>query len=414
MKKTLLLLLCLTAYVAQAQTDTTTSQWKLQWHGFVNPVVYADTRQVVAGREGMMLFYPKPVKLDSLGNDTNAQPSLNMLSITARLNLTIQGPDVLGAKMKGFIEGDFSGGTDATINMFRLRHAYLDMRWQHNELLLGQYWYPMVVEEIMPGTQPLNMGAPFHPYARYNQIRDYVRLGKFELMAVASFQLDNKSQGPEGPSTVYLKRSMLPELNLQARYVGDRLFAGVAVNYLRIEPYVDHPLSNHTLSLFARYRGDSWSLKGQALLNSNLYEACGMGGYFIKPAIIPPFIKGYNNITPNIYNTFWIDMGRTKGKWRPGFFAGYATNLNKDICWNIIDMQHHTSLGEYFKYYGRGLDIHYLWRVQPRLAYYAGNGLNFAVEVEHTVAQYLCESFKPEPESRTANTRFILSACYAF
>ena len=39
----------------------------LEWHGFVNPHYYADSRSVVGGREDMMLFFPKPVVLDSLG-----------------------------------------------------------------------------------------------------------------------------------------------------------------------------------------------------------------------------------------------------------------------------------------------------------------------------------------------------------
>lgn len=143
MKKTLLTILTLLlALPAVAQTDSVARKWSYKFHGFVNPVVWADSRQVVAGREGMMHFYPKPVELDGNSQDINDEPSLNMLAITARVNLAVQGPDVLGAHMMGFVEGDFTGPTDATINTLRLRHAYIRMQWEKQSVLAGQYWYP--------------------------------------------------------------------------------------------------------------------------------------------------------------------------------------------------------------------------------------------------------------------------------
>lgn len=416
-KITLLLFALATLLPTRAQSDG----WSLQWHGFVNPVLFADTRQVVSGREGMMLFYPKPVYPDTDGNDLNAEPSLNMLSITARLNLTIQGPDVLGAKTKGFVEGDYTGATDGSINMFRLRHAYIDLRWQKGELLMGQYWYPLVVEEIMPGTQPLNMGAPFHPYARYTQIRGYYRgLGNLELMGVAAFQLDNKSQGPEGSSTVYLKRSMLPELNFQLRYVGERLFAGAAANLMWTVPHnttinaAGNTLAYHqkyfsySLSLFGKYRWDHWTVKAQTLLNDNLYEGCTLGG-FTERSYFDGDIQQYS-YSPFRFTTVWLDFGKTDGRWCPGIFAGYAYHTDYSQATEAVA-------------YGRGYDLAYLWRIQPRIAFYAGHGLNFAFEIEHTLAQYtrpvtdaLGATIKREidPDNHPANTRFILSACYAF
>ena len=150
--------------------------FSLDWHGFVNPHYYADSRSVVGGREDMMLFYPKPIVRDSLGNDINDGWQADMLAITARLGLTISGPDMLGAKTSAYIEGDFTGSTNATIDNLRLRHAYITLRWRRwvvddlygtpHTLIMGQYWYPMVIHEIMPMTTPLNMGAPFHCYAR--------------------------------------------------------------------------------------------------------------------------------------------------------------------------------------------------------------------------------------------------------
>ena len=106
-----------------ALTSAEAQSFSLDWHGFVNPHYYADSRSVVGGREDMMLFYPKPILRDSLGNDINDGWQANLLAITARLGLRITGPEMLGAKASAYIEGDFTGSTNATINTLRLRHA---------------------------------------------------------------------------------------------------------------------------------------------------------------------------------------------------------------------------------------------------------------------------------------------------
>ena len=180
------------------------------FHGFVNPHYYADSRSVVGGREDMMLFYPKPIVRDSLGRDINDGWQANMLAITARLNVKITGPDMLGAKTSAFVEGDFTGSTNATIDNLRLRHAYFTLDWGRHRLLAGQYWYAMVIHEIMPMTNPLNMGAPFHCYARQPQVRYEYRLGSLEAVAVAQWQLDNMSQSTPSCATAHPGCSSVP------------------------------------------------------------------------------------------------------------------------------------------------------------------------------------------------------------
>ncbi len=418
---------------ATAQSDTSakntpvrpsSSPFSIQWHGMVNPVIFADTRQVVSGREGMMLFYPASPVFDEAGTDLNAVPNLNMLAITARLSATITGPDVLGAKMKGYIEGDFTGATNESINLFRLRHAYINMKWQRSELLFGQYWYPMVIHEIMPETQPLNMGAPFHPYARYNQIRYLYRIGPVALIGTAAFQLDNKSNGPFGASTQYIRSSCIPEFNLQVRYEGQHLMAGAAANLLTVRPrtYVTDTLSLRKLatnqiytsasfSLYARYNWSQWAIKAQTLLSDNLYEGCTLGGYIETKNINSQGYYSYN-YRPFTFTTVWTDFGRTTGQWRPGIFLGYAVNNDFASILTSDDAP-----------YGRGIDIQYLYRIQPRIGYYAGHGLSFGFEIEHTFAQFGERvatgnggEYRYSATSRMAvsNTRFILGAVYAF
>lgn len=393
MKKPLLLLLLLVQLVQlEAQSPFT-----FNWHGFVNPHYYADSRSVVGGREDMMLFYPKPIVLDSLGRDINDGWQVNFLAITARLGLRITGPDMLGAKTSAYIEGDFTGSTNAAINNLRLRHAYFDLRWEHHRLLAGQYWYPMVVHEIMPMTNPLNMGAPFHCYARQPQVRyEYCLLG-FEAVAVASWQLDNMSQGllngAPASSTLFARHSLVPELNIQLRYLTKHFLFGAAANLKTIQPQVTTVAtvlqhtgrhSSFSWSLFGRYNGPGFTVKAQALLGNSLYEGCSLGGYLM---LADSTFQDWH------FNTVWLDIERARGHWRPGLFLGYAKNL---------DYGRHTDALHVF---GRGHDIEHLLRVQPRLTYKTLKGLDFTAEAEYTLAAY---------DDPVANLRLSLSAVYAF
>ena len=393
MKRLILLVFSFYFLISQAEAQN----FSLDWHGFVNPHYYADSRSVVGGREDMMLFYPKPILRDSLGNDLNDGWQADMLAITARLGLTINGPDIWGAKTKAYIEGDFTGSTNATINDLRLRHAYIEMNWEHHRLLAGQYWYAMVTHEIMPMTNPLNMGSPFHCYARQPQVRYEYHLSGFEAVAVAQWQLDNMSQGllngVPTSSTLFSRHSLVPELNFQLRYnTGDILF-GAAANLKTIQPQVQtaytavqpsrEKYTSFTYSIFGKVNLGEVTLKAQTLLNNSLYEGCSLGGYLM---LADSTFEDWH------FNTVWLDIERNSGHWRPGLFLGFAKNLDYGNT-NFVHC------------FGRGHDMEYLWRIQPRLTYTTLKGLSFTGEAEYTRAGY------DEP---VGNLRLSLSMVYAF
>ena len=375
------------------------------FHGFVNPHYYADSRSVVGGREDMMLFYPKPIVRDAQGNDINDGWQANMLAITARLNVKITGPEMLGAKTSAFVEGDFTGATNATIDNLRLRHAYFTLDWGRHRLLAGQYWYAMVTHEIMPMTNPLNMGAPFHCYARQPQVRYTYSLDGLEAVAVAQWQLDNMSQGllngVPTSSTLFARHSILPELNAQLRYRTSRLFIGAAANLKSIQPVVNTAgvaspqqlYRSLSYSIFGSYRfEEGFTIKVQTLLNNSLYEGCSLGGYLM-----------YQSVDGNLvdfrdwhFNTVWLDIERNHGHWRPGLFMGYAQHIDEGPVLAIYGPA---------TIFGRGYDLDYLWRIQPRLTYTTQKGLSFVGEAEYTYAGY------DEP---VGNLRLSLSAVYAF
>ena len=406
MKRCLILLVLLAPLVRVAAQE---SPFSFDFHGFVNPHYYADSRSVVGGREDMMLFYPKQILKDSLGNDINDGWQANMLAITARLSMRVRGPQMFGAGTSAYIEGDFTGSTNATIDNLRLRHAYFTLDWAKHQLIVGQYWYAMVVHEIMPMTNPLNMGAPFHCYARQPQIRySYYPTGNIELLAVAQWQLDNMSQGllegAKASSTLFARHSLVPELNAQVRYFTGKILLGAALNAKTIQPVVNttgtaSPKDLHTslsYSIFGKAILGPITVKAQTLLNNSLYEGCSLGGYIL-------FLGDNGNYTARDwhFNTVWLDIERNSGHWRPGIFMGYAKRgtviePTEDL------MNHHI--------FGCGADIDNLWRLQPRLTYATGNGLSFTAEAEYTKACYITNT----GDSPVGNLRLSLSATYAF
>ena len=426
--KLLPVMACLMAQPTFAQQDANTEapKWTYKMSGFVDPQFWMDTREVVSAREEQMLFYPAPKKLDTNGNDINAQPSNNALAITARIGMKIGAPDALNAKISGYLEGDFTGATNDGINMLRLRHAYINMRWEKSNLLLGQYWHPMVAHEVMPGTRPLNMGIPFHPYSRYVQARYTQYLGGLELSGIAAFQLDNKAVGPDGGSTAYLRNSCIPELNAQLCYRTDNLLLGAMFNYVLLQPRTsvdvkfygldgttvestktyktDTKIGSTAVSVFGKLNVSELSIRFQGIYGDNLVEQGLMGGY-IESGLQADNKYKYSNFGTT---TFWIDLGRTKGVCRPGLFAGYGRNNSFGDDLNSDD-----------KVFGRGIDIEYVWRVQPRVGFYPSDYLNFFAEVEYTNAAYGKKiedagKYHYESDYNVGNYRFIVAAVLNF
>jgi hypothetical protein len=141
--------------------------------------------------------------------------------------------------------------------------------------------------------------------------------------------------------------------------------------------------SSLTYSVFGKINLGEITLKAQTLLNNSLYEGCSLGGYLM---LADSTFKDWH------FNTVWLDVEGNRGHWRPGLFMGYAKNLDFGNT-------------DYTHCFGRGHDLAYLWRVQPRLTYTTLKGLSFVGEAEYTYAGY---------NQPVGNLRLSLSAVYAF
>lgn len=387
----------------------------IKFGGFVKTDIIWDSRQTVDLREGHFLLYPKQEDLDPDGNDINARASFNFLSIQTRLRGDIKGPDALGAKTSGAIEGEFFGMVDGDINGFRLRHAYVKLNWKTTELLVGQMWHPMFITSSYPEVVSFNTGAPFLVFSRNPQIRLTKDLKNFRVILTALSQVDFKSTGPDGPSTKYIRNSAVPSMNINVEYSrknaeeGKELLVGVAGNFKRLIPELESDsgykstegINSMSGMVYFKLGFPKVVFKLAGLYGQNMFDYTMIGGYVAEEYTIQDkgFIS-YRNISTV---SFWTELMTTGKKMQTGIFLGYSQNMGAgDIVMG--------------PYYSRGSNIYDLYRISPRFIYNAGK-FRIAPEIEYTVARYGTLSnldgkvFDPEP---VGNFRILLGVFYFF
>ena len=393
-----------------------------KFYGFVRNYACYDTRESMTSNSEQFYYMPKDISLDANGNDINAQPNMMLLSITTRLGLNVSGLNFLGSKTSAKIEADFAGfGTSNTV--LRIRQAYAKMEWEHNHLLVGQAWHP-IMGDMIPDVFSLETGAPFTPFSRTPQLRyDYVNKG-VTLTATALYQFQYTSYGPDGASFNYARNAVVPEIYLQAMYKNGGFQAGAGIDILTIKPrqsytikeiqnetyYVpaydetgapvldgngnqtflpvnqskevtktykcnEAPVVSFTPTLFASYKADRWGIKGRVTYAQNAAHLSMISGYAVTG------IKENGEQEYSTLNSIggWIDatykQPLKKGNLLFCCFAGYTKNLGceKDIVGAI---------------YMRGeKNMDYMWRIAPSILY-THNALQVGVEYNPTTVGY--------------------------
>ena len=394
-----------------AQDTGKSSAWGIRFNGFVNAQAFWDSRQIVESRVGMVSLFPKDASLDPDGKDINARAGFNQAAMTTRLRGTISGPDALGAKTSAVIETDFTGSSNLDNNGLRLREAWVKLAWKRIEFLAGQYWHPLYVTEVGPKTIGLNLGAPFHPFARHNQVRVCYSTDKYRVSAVAASQRDYASDGPQGRSSIYLRDAVIPNLDLQFMFTPENMIFGAGIDYKAIMPRISYDfgdggehatnelVSSFALTAFAKADLPYFIVKAQAIWGQNLTEFIMIGGYVEKDIDSINYSITY---TPTSLISAWADIS-TKGKVvKFGLLGAWAKNLGYDG----------PAEGAY---YGMGNDIAYLYRISPRVEWYSGR-MMLAMELEYTAAAYGAADLNGKITSATlyGNIRCLAAAFLFF
>lgn len=397
----IVLLTLLASLNAQAGSDT----FGIKFSGFVKTDLMFDSRQTVAAREGHFLLYPETKSEDPNGDDINARPNLNILAIQTRLKGTITGPDAFGAKTSGLIEGAFFGHSNSDVNGFRLRHAFLKMSWEETCLLFGQYWHPLFVTEVFPGTVSFNTGSPFQPFSRNPQVRLTQTAGNVKIIAAAISQRDFVSTGPAGGSSVYLRNAVIPNLHLQLQAnLGGNIF-GVGGDWKALMPRIktaggystSEKVNGLSLIAYSRFNLPNFTWKLQGVLGQNLTDQLMLGGYAVEKVDETTGEESY--IPTNVYSV-WTDFSTGK-KVGLGCFAGYTKNTGTSE--------------EVLEFWSRGSNMDAIYRIAPRIIWNSGK-TRFATEIEYTAASYGIPDAKGQVQNAefVGNLRLLLAAYYFF
>ena len=396
-KKILFFLLISPIFVFSQENNS----FGIKFHGFVKSDLLFDSRQTVDAREGHFLLFPKNVSIDPDGKDVNAKSSFNMLSIQSRLKGFITGPDIGKIKTSAYIEGEFFGMMNSDINGFRLRHAFIKLKWKTASILVGQYWHPMFATKCYPGTVSFNTGVPFQPFSRNPQIRLTKSFGKFNFFLTALSQVDFISTGPNGSSAKYLRNSTIPALNFKVEFncknddKNRELLIGLSVNYKNLVPRLQTNLNYKTsqtthsmaFSGYAKFKTKAITIKAYGFYGGDAYNLLMLGGYAVTKVTDPA--KDYVEYSCIRNTSYWLDFQTNSKKLAWGLFGGYTKNLGSS---NEI-------VGDA---YTRGADIDFIYRISTRLIWNIKK-FRLAPELEYTAAAYATEKLYAGGGSRILN-----------
>jgi hypothetical protein len=360
-----------------------------EFYGWVSPQYFINSHEIEEARDGQLSLYPKPANYDENGKDRNQNINQNFSAAASRFGARIFLNDILGAKVVGNLETDFTGQSDANMHLLRLRQANVKMSWENVSLTMGHGWSAFCVPEMMPAMQDLNNGAPFHPFSRLNHIRvDYSPLKILNIVASAGWQRDYASIGINGGRD-YKQQSFasIPELNLQLQVKTNHLFAGVGAECKELKPRKDinNTLSSFAYTAFLNYKNQDFNLKLQAISGENLNDYCMVGGFY----------EFNGNYIPTTINSLWCDLSYNLGRITPALFIAGATH----------DFDRNQTL-----VYGSGMSVENIYRIAPRVDFFLNKDLFFTLTLEYTNVKYedaVCKD-------RVGNYRLGISLLYKF
>lgn len=410
--------------IAEAQNvlDRTQMGWTntpfdttMKISGYVKAEGIYDSRQDFTERDDHFLFFPLDKRFDVRGKDINSRGDFGEYAIQTRLRFEAFGPDIGCMQSRSYIEGDFFGTTNETIDAFRLRHGYLELESEHFDFLAGQTWHPMYLPVESPDTISFNTGTPINPYSRNPQFRILYHDDTWDILGAAMGFLNFRPDGPLGPQNIYFRDAMMPNLHLQARYKWDCAtnFVGTGVDVMRICPRLVSNLNYKEVNPFTAFSAIVYSRlsydehiilysKFAYAQNANMWYM--IGGYAVHSVDPLTDIRTY---TPLRTISFWSEL-IFEGTTEPALFIGFAKNLGaKKTIIQSIDGENTV--------YGLGTDIKTLFRASPRIRWYIESFV-VGAEIEYTRAAYgFLNQFGDVIDTHpVANTRFLFATYYIF
>ena len=403
---TVALLLLLLPPLVNAQDKTS-----LDVSGFISAEAVFDSRKIVSARDGDVVLYPLPVVLDANGNDVNEKGDFNFFALHSRLRAMSSGTTLWGGDLSSLVEFDFVGNDNDKVGTVRLRHAMAKLDYQTTSVMFGQYWSPMFVLSCYPEVSSWGSAAPISVLARNPQIRVTQQLSdKLVGSITALSQLDYKSPGPQGASSVYIRQSSVPEFDMHLEYgAAGKSLIGIVVGTKSIVPrdinddgnYVDESLRTYHALAYMVLKSKPLIFKLQGIYAQNGTDLTMLGGYGVSKIDAQTNRFDYTPV-----NTFswWTEVLTRFSKVNFALFAGMANNLGSS-----------DPIASGGAVYARGADIDYVARISPRIIM-GNNSVKVMVELNQTYAGYGTNDSKLNVTNveKVGNTRLQLHVKYSF
>lgn len=342
--------------------------------GRIDARLYYDSHDVIDARDGLLLALPAAPTYDSKGQLSNANSKVRFSLFSSRINYGVSNIKVgEGVKASAFVEGDFMGSSDSYIQMFRLRHAYMKLTWEKDELLIGQASSLSFVDEAQPNT--VLFGAkPFNIVHRGSQIR-YTRtiLPMIKVMVAAEYYTSHKAAGTSDAQA----NAGLPDLQTRIQF-GDpsTILGGITAGVNFLKPYAEDSNGSklteistaYNLSGFLKVNMDGYTLTAFTMYGTNLSSFGFIGGYGER--------ADSDGFTSTRTHVSWIDIeSPTFNNFKLGFFAGYQANLgSKNQFSSISD-----------GYFNNG-DVLWSSGLSPRIYYSPIKRVTFGLEYTYLAA----------------------------
>jgi len=283
--------------------DETPAKFKL--YGFIRNYTVLDTREVNGGTHDLYFYMSKDEAINAItGEDLNEGLNWKSVSLTTRLGLDMSGYRFGSMNVSGKVEGDFYSlngtGTASTIAQFRLRHAYVALKWDEVgkgslTLNVGQTWHPMAAD--LPHMTNLESGAPFNPFNRSPQLMAHYSVGNWTFTGGFLYLSQYLPMDAQvGAKSVAPYRYGLPETFLGVAYKNGGIVAKAGVDQIFTKPYrtyVDptkgtvraHGLLSATSPYaFFQYTSGLFQLRAKTILAQSSEHMNLLSGYGVASA----------------------------------------------------------------------------------------------------------------------------------
>ncbi len=411
--------------------DYDNSSFNYNVSGYVKYESYFDSRQVFGISHDQFLLFPEKKMPDPNGKDINERGQSQMVAIESRLRTTVSGIKVNKVEATGVIEADFFGRitgsnelkTDSNFeihNIFRLRHAYVQLDWKKLTLQFGQTWHPIAVLECYADTISFNNGAPIEIYSRAPLVKAIYRCSHIKLIGAAATQLEFISDGPDGFSAKYMRNAIIPNLHAQIQGKFGEHVAGTGIDYKRLRPRIvtnkgfktDESISSIAAIWYLALNFPSVVFRTKIMFGQDAHDYGMISGYAVHTMDPVTDKRTYTNLCAV---SAWIDLAIVKSKKiEPGLFVGYAKNIgaSKNIILDKVDNDNKVTEKRIF---GFATDVDHVFRISPRCRWRI-NKLTLAGEIEYTRAAFGTINTKGKVKNTcpVGNTRLLLAAYYYF